>query len=170
MKSNTYISSLPVPFPRSYWVIPGLLLAGEYPGAKESREAKLKLENLLKSGVRHIINLMEPDKMDYNGELFTPYDPIVADIAKSNQYDVVCLRFPVKDLNVPHPDQMIDILDSIDKAIEGQRNVYVHCWGGVGRTGTVVGCFLLRHGLANQHNVIEIIQRLREKDQTAHRK
>jgi protein tyrosine phosphatase len=24
----------------------------------------------------------------------------------------------------------------------------VHCWGGVGRTGTVVGCWLVRHGLA----------------------
>ena len=23
---------------------------------------------------------------------------------------------------------------------------YVHCWGGIGRTGTVVGCWLARHG------------------------
>jgi len=27
-------SNLPIPFPRAYWVIPGLFLAGEYPGAK----------------------------------------------------------------------------------------------------------------------------------------
>ena len=26
------------------------------------------------------------------------------------------------------------------------RKVYVHCWGGVGRTGTVVGCYLVRQG------------------------
>ena len=23
--------------------------------------------------------------------------------------------------------------------------VYVHCWGGVGRTGTIIGCWLARH-------------------------
>ena len=36
----------PVPFPHSYWVIPGLFLAGEYPGAKNQEEARQKLENL----------------------------------------------------------------------------------------------------------------------------
>jgi protein tyrosine/serine phosphatase len=25
--------------------------------------------------------------------------------------------------------------------------VYVHCVGGIGRTGTVVGCWLIRHGM-----------------------
>ncbi|MBA3406233.1 MAG: dual specificity protein phosphatase family protein [Gemmatimonadaceae bacterium] len=26
------------------------------------------------------------------------------------------------------------------------HSIYVHCWGGVGRTGTVVGCYIVRHG------------------------
>ena len=26
------------------------------------------------------------------------------------------------------------------------RKVYIHCWGGIGRTGTIVGCWLSRHG------------------------
>jgi hypothetical protein len=29
----------PVPFPHSYWVIPGKLLAGYYPGSKDPKEA-----------------------------------------------------------------------------------------------------------------------------------
>ena len=41
---------------------------------------------------------------------------------------------------------MVAILDAIDHALAEGRNVYVHCWGGVGRTGTVVGCWLVRHG------------------------
>ena len=41
---------------------------------------------------------------------------------------------------------MASILDAIDAALDGGKTVYVHCWGGVGRTGTVVGCWLVRHG------------------------
>ena len=26
------------------------------------------------------------------------------------------------------------------------RKAYVHCWGGVGRTGIVAGCYLIEHG------------------------
>jgi len=33
--------------------------------------------------------------------------------------------------------------------------VYVHCWAGRGRTGTVVGCYLKRHGIAEDTNVIQ---------------
>ncbi len=28
--------------------------------------------------------------------------------------------------------------------------MYVHCWGGVGRTGTVVGCLLAKSGVADE--------------------
>ena len=38
------------------------------------------------------------------------------------------------------------MLDAIDDQLENGGNVYVHCWGGKGRTGTVVGCWLIRHG------------------------
>jgi protein-tyrosine phosphatase len=39
------------------------------------------------------------------------------------------------------------ILDDVESAIEDGGVPYVHCWGGIGRTGTVVGCWLVRHGL-----------------------
>ncbi|MDP7066387.1 MAG: protein-tyrosine phosphatase family protein, partial [Acidimicrobiales bacterium] len=41
------------------------------------------------------------------------------------------------------------------------RVVYVHCWGGFGRTGTVIGCWLRRHGLATPGTVQEVLDRLR---------
>ena len=37
-------------------------------------------------------------------------------------------------------------LDAIDGHLRGEGSVYLHCWGGKGRTGTVVGCWLVRHG------------------------
>jgi protein-tyrosine phosphatase len=37
-------------------------------------------------------------------------------------------------------------LGASDSAREQGLGVYLHCWGGIGRTGTVVGCWLVRHG------------------------
>ena len=31
---------------------------------------------------------------------------------------------------------MQEILDAVDRALAAGRNVYLHCWGGIGRTGT----------------------------------
>ena len=57
---------------------------------------------------------------------------------------------------------MTAILDAIDTSLTGGRLVYVHCWGGVGRTGTVVGCWLLRHGLATRDAVLDTLAQLRQ--------
>ena len=55
---------------------------------------------------------------------------------------------PITDMSVPRrAAEMAAILDAIDGALGQGRTVYVHCWGGIGRTGTVVGCWLVRHGL-----------------------
>ena len=43
-------------------------------------------------------------------------------------------------------------------ALDDGRTVYLHCWGGVGRTGTVVGCWLVRHGRTGD----EALQQLEE--------
>lgn len=63
---------------------------------------------------------------------------------------------------------MIRILDHIDQKINSNLPVYVHCWGGRGRTATVVGCYLARHGFAFGKDVIGTIQRLRENVSDSH--
>ena len=37
--------------------------------------------------------------------------------------------------------------------------VYVHCWGGIGRTGTTVGCWFVRHGRTGDQALAEIAER-----------
>jgi len=56
-------------------------------------------------------------------------------------------RFPIGDFGLPEPLQMATSLDAIEGALSAGRRVYLHCWGGIGRTGTTVGCFLVRRGL-----------------------
>jgi hypothetical protein len=61
---------LEVPFNRSYWVVPGKLLAGGYPGSEEPIEEERNLKGLIQAGIRHVISLMEPE--EYN----RPDDPL----------------------------------------------------------------------------------------------
>jgi ADP-ribosylglycohydrolase len=157
-------ATLKIPFPSSYWVIPGLLLAGEYPGAKTSFEAERKLESLLACGICCIVSLMEPDETDHDGHPFDAYGPILARLAKARSAAVELLRFPIVDQNVPKPPMMARILGAIMSSMEDHKPVYIHCWGGVGRTGTVVGSFLMEHGLATAGNVLDVIAELRRND------
>ena len=58
-------------------------------------------------------------------------------------------RFPIRDVSTPASiEQTSEILDTIDHHILHGEIVYLHCWGGVGRTGVIVGCWLSRHGFA----------------------
>jgi protein-tyrosine phosphatase len=76
-------------------------------------------------------------------------------------YDIEAVhhRFAIRDHGVPSRETMAAILNTIDEAIENGRGVYAHCWGGVGRTGIVVGCYLVRHGHTPQQ-ALERVQAL----------
>jgi protein-tyrosine phosphatase len=69
-------------------------------------------------------------------------------------------RMPIADMDTPTPEEMSQTLALIDQALADGRSIYVHCWGGIGRTGTVVGCHLVQHGLSGIQ-AIEEIARLR---------
>ena len=41
-------------------------------------------------------------------------------------------------------------LDGIEEHLSEGRTVCAHCMGGIGRTGTIIGCWLARHGHTGQ--------------------
>ena len=145
-----------IPFDRSYWVIPGRLLAGAYPGSQDPLEAGLKLTSLLECGIIQVINLMEEGERGHFGEPFAPYEEPLTVAAEKLGVEVFVIRKAIKDVSVPSPNAMKMILDEIDRSIDQGRPVYVHCWGGRGRTGTVVGCYLVRHGLTGREALEQI--------------
>ncbi len=152
------------PFCRSYWVVHGLLLAGNYPGDHDPRIAEAKLSALLCCGIRCTISLMNENEVDHKGLRFTPYDRDLQRLGAARGFEVQCFRIPIPDVSVPDPHTMRAILDTIDAAIAHERPVYVHCWGGVGRTGTVVGCWLARHRIAVGQAAIHAIRAMRVVD------
>ncbi len=135
-----------LPFTRSYWVVPHQLLGGFYPGDRDPAVARQKLTALLDCGVTHILNLMESTEDDHAGRPFLSYKQDFLQQAAVRDLQVSYLRRPIRDVSVPTRSQMIGTLNALDAALDAGGCVYVHCWGGRGRTGTVLGCWLARHG------------------------
>lgn len=123
----------------AWWVAEGLL-AGEYPGHPDPSRAAEKINLLVDAGIRTFVDLTTP------ADGLEPYHATLAHIAACRDLDLRRLAFPIPDLNVVDDDAYDDLLDAIGVG-SGRGGVYVHCWGGIGRTGTVIGCWLSRAGV-----------------------
>lgn len=127
------------PFPQSYWLEPDRILCGEYPRHKSDTVEQDKMKAILEAGVRVFVDLTEEDEL-------APYVDIARKAASSigvNPDSLEFYRYPIRDVSVPRdPAEMRAVLRRIRLARHAKKVVYLHCWGGVGRTGTVAGCLL----------------------------
>ncbi len=127
------------PFPNSYWLEPGRLLCGEYPRDFDDLEDHQGMDALLGAGVRAFVDLTE------EGELKS-YREILGEALARREIDPATIeyqRHPIRDVSVPgSPGAMRAILRTIRSARHRGVPLYLHCWGGRGRTGTVAGCAL----------------------------
>ena len=122
-----------LPIRDSYRVADGLL-AGQYPGSHDPVEAERRLRAFREHGVTLYVDLTHP------ADSLEPYESLLVPEAHRSGH-------PIVDMGVTTIPHMTRILDEVDGALAASGSVYVHCWGGIGRTGTVVGCWLVRHGL-----------------------
>ena len=151
----------PTPVENCYWVDPGRLLAGEYPRNVDDASSRRKLQALTDAGVSAFIDLTEADETT-RVDTLKPY-------AQWLQHGIH-RRFPIPDGSVPDsPEVTTVILDTIDEYLAAGRTVYVHCWGGVGRTGVIVGCWLARHGRRGEEALERLRQLWRRNPKSLHR-
>jgi ADP-ribosylglycohydrolase len=151
--SLALMPTIPKPLAESYWVIPDRLLAGRYPGGKTPKEAERRVASLLEAGFDAFIDLTEA------GEL-PPYDIYLP-------ARVLYIRKPIPDHGVPRArEHMAEIQTAIDSALSSGRRIYVHCRAGIGRTGTVVACHLIEHGLTCDAALIRLNELWRENERS----
>lgn len=106
----------------------------EYPGDSLEKVAREKLQHALDFGITHFIDLTE------EGEL-PPYRHLLPDDGS-----VSYLRFPIRDARAPQSEEDVSrLLSYIEEVLQDPNTkIYLHCWGGVGRTGTISACWLAR--------------------------
>lgn len=143
----------------AWWVVPGRLLAGEYPGAKTAEKAARKIQALLDAGITSFVDLTEAGEPTWDGTPMIPY---------SDGLPVAYRRFPIPDTGVVSDTEYDAILAHIRAEIEAGKVVYAHCWGGKGRTGTVVGAWLIAENGLGFPEVIGHMQELRRGTHKAH--
>lgn len=127
----------------AWWVIPGRLLAGEYPGSLDPDAATRKRQALVDAGIDSIVNLTEEGESTWSGVPLTPYDDLLNAQAGAHGFEINHARFAIPDNNVISDAGYDRILGHIQRELDSDKVVYVHCWGGKGRTGTVIGAWLI---------------------------
>jgi hypothetical protein len=139
--------------PQHYAIQPGALFGGEYPGDKMREVARARLLSLVDIGVRTFIDLTTP------ADLLVPYEESLAPLGLETDTQLRRIPMPVLDMGVPDIKEMRGIMEAIRDSIDAGPAVYIHCWGGIGRTGTVVGCWLRETGLGGEE-ALERVQHL----------
>ena len=167
------------PTPYTYWAIANTLLAGEYPGEQHPKNSlrtlvskvylilgflsrpnqgvmnsDKRIKAIIDSGINTFLDLTEVDELPQ-------YEHKINTINDSHSNRINYKRIPIKDRTVPEKEYLKEILDFIDEESKHDRKVYVHCLRGLGRTGTVVGCYLVRNGFSGE-DALQEIYRLRQ--------
>jgi protein-tyrosine phosphatase len=103
----------------------------------------IDFEYLAAIGIRTVINLREEDNSEHAVVKALGMKPV---------------HIPIEDWTVPTTEQVWEFIRTLEDP--ANRPVYVHCLGGVGRTGTLIACWRIFHGMpvskALQLNEMEI--------------
>ena len=110
----------PRPILNCYWIVPGILLAGEYPRDIAEEFSRTKLGQITGAGISAFVDLTQEGEFLHNAHWLAKGTP---------------QRLPIVDSSVPDfPELTTAILDSIDGHIEQGRRCYLPCRWGIGRS------------------------------------
>jgi protein-tyrosine phosphatase len=149
-----------LPILGAYWVKPGQIIAGEYPGSDDTEFAQAMLRSLLEAGVSVFFDLTSKGELE-------PYQNALAKEAERFGSVPEYQKWPIRDMSANTVKKMTELLDAIDESVDAGKTVYLHCAAGLGRTGVVVGCYLVRHGMSGEE-ALEAIPRMRRRDIPGH--
>lgn len=130
---------------RNSYKVDDRIYAGEYPATANEKLGRRDIDRFIRFGITHFIDLTE------SGELL----PYTQWLHKEQTH----IRFAIKDCGVPTTEKTAQLIKTITTILKEKENrIYIHCRGGIGRTGTIVACYYATF-LKEYHPVIDLLTR-----------
>jgi hypothetical protein len=150
-----------------YEAIENRLYCGKYP-AKNPAELRDSAAELGLLGIDTIVDFTEPDELTTAGEPLYRFSWTGADAASlmrrfglDNVRPFKYVNLPVRDDHPPSKAVATRFCKLLDAEFDDGRRVYIHCRGGIGRTATMLACYLMWTGLARRTTWRRVINGLR---------
>ena len=116
---------------------PGLL-AGSHPGSISPHDNEQNLQSLIVAHhVTAFVNLLSSERVS-----FVSYEPRAVEIGLTASRTLTFLACPIVDGGVAEDEEVLTCCRDVAQLLKDQHVVYVHCWGGHGRTGVVISVVL----------------------------
>ena len=111
------------------------LVVGAWPGSSDLKLEE-KIQSLLRNELKvsHFINLME--EAQQKEQRFKPY--------KSEIGGLTYTQFDIPDNGIADDFEVCCLVDKLHECIKKKERLYIHCWGGNGRTTTVATLLLAK--------------------------
>lgn len=117
-----------IPFTHT-WIEQGKILAGSIPQLPED------MHTLQSLGIQSILTLTRRDIADYPGLFISDlqHDPFLQ-----------IGHYPIPDGGIANDDVMFGAVDFLHQSLNQQLTTYVHCRGGIGRTGAILLAYYIK--------------------------
>ncbi len=102
-----------------------------------------EIDWILKQGVKSIVTMTENS------------------LPESWVKNVKYLHVPTEDFSAPDMEQIDEAVEFIRNRIESNEPVMVHCAAGIGRTGTILACYLVKYEKISAKNAIQKVRKER---------
>lgn len=120
------------------WLIEGKLAGSARPGGDGPEESDLQF--LQSQGIRAIVTLCHRQS---SPELL-------------EKYGLMSKYLPVDDFKAPSLELVEKAVGYIERRLENNQPVLVHCRAGYGRTGTILACYLVKRGMPPSQAIAEV--------------
>lgn len=126
---------------RVYWIEgawPGRLAISPRPSGGEWLEDEIR--SWSRAGISRVVSLLTLDEVTY------------LELAREEEvcqaYNISFISFPIDDLGVPDSSgDARTLIAALERSLAEGSRILVHCQGGIGRSGLITSCVLVRSGI-----------------------